>query len=277
MERLDANMPRLSLVLATATTGLSVWGTAHPFVRLALAVLLLVLPGLALTAALLPRRRLDGPERVLYSLVATVALTMLTGLFLNVTLMGMDMGAWALLLLAITAAAALFAWLRRPAVAARGAVTPHDGRRSAGAGPGSLNLAQVSLFCLAAVIVGLALAISRVPAAAEGYGGYSMLSIRPAGEPGAWQVAVESSEFAESTFSLSVAVGDEVVFVSPAFSLAPHASWEQLIDVAPYQGKPGPLVVSLYRSGERGVYRQVVVRNALRSTSERSPSRLEGN
>jgi hypothetical protein len=139
---------------------------------------------------------------------------------------------------------------------------------------------------MSAVMLGLALAVARVPAPAAGHAGYSLLWVLPAAEsqaesrsgsqPGSqaaddpapvWRIGVDSSEFGPATYSLAVALDGEIVYLSPDFTLAPHERWQTEIDLAPYAGAGGPLEVRLYRSDAPGVvYRHVVVRQPLGGT-----------
>lgn len=259
MGRLHISAPQLIAVLALATMLLSLWGAANPLVRGALIVLLLVLLGSVLTAAIFPGRRLDGAERLLYVLVSSIAAIAMTGLLLNFTPWKLESGAWTVLLAAVTAGAGLIVWTHR--VRGKQAVT----ERKPGLEP--LNLPQVSLFGLSAVILGLALSIARVPAPADSYQGYSLLSILPASEAGlaAWQINVGNKEFSPTTYSLAVSLDDEIVYLAPDFTLAPHQQWQTQVDLSSYGRTEGTLEARLYRSDAPGVvYRQVLIREALR-------------
>ena len=261
MHRLHGKTPQLIAALATATMLLSLWGTANLLVRGVLLVLMLLLLGLVLAAALFAGEPLGGAERTLYALVASISVIALTGLVMNSTPWGMDSLAWGALLALVTVAAALLARLRRASPLAKPAPqTLPDGE--------PLNLAQVSLFSLSAVIITLALTIARSPAPAEGYAGYSLLSIVPASGAAAssWQIRVDSQEFFPTTYSLAVALDDEVVYVSPNFTLAPQGQWQMVVDLPAYGRTQGELEARLYRSDDPGVvYRRVLVREALRS------------
>src|SRR3954468_21171576 len=72
----------------------------------------LVLPGLALTAALFPTGALDVAERLLFSLGLSLAITALGGLVLQLTPWGLRPASWALLLGLVTLAAGAAAFLR---------------------------------------------------------------------------------------------------------------------------------------------------------------------
>lgn len=276
MRRLHLSAPQLIGLLVAATALLSLWGTAAWLVRAGLVALLLVLPGVALTAALFGggrldatgcpdgAGRLDGAERLLYVLIAGVAAVALTGLLLNITPWGLDRLAWAALLVLVTAVAGLVAWRRKPRASKGAPVAPPAVE--------PLNLAQVSLFGMSAVMLGLALAVARVPAPAAGHAGYSLLWVLPAEESAAqdqpapvWEIGVDSSEFAPATYSVAVSLGDQIVYLSPGFTLAPHERWQTEVDLSPYAGSDGPLEARLYRSGAPGVvYRHVLVREPLR-------------
>jgi hypothetical protein len=258
MGRLHVNAPQLIAFLLAATTLFSLWGAANTLVRGALVALLLPLLGLVLTAAIFPGQRLGGPERLLYALTASIAAIALTGLVLDMTPWGLESIVWTVLLAALTAIAGLVAWLRRPQREKPLA------KRSPGLEP--LNLPQASLFGLSAVMLGLAVLIARVPASADGYQGYSMLSILPAAaDTAAWRISVDSKEFSPTTYSLVVYLDDEIVYLSPNFTLAPHGHWQTQVDLSPYAGAEGGLAARLYRSDAPGVvYRQVLIREPLR-------------
>src|SRR5947209_13497361 len=75
--------------------------------------LVLLLPGYALTSALLPRQTLGIAERLLLSLGLSLTIVILGGLVLNQTPFGLAKSSWAVLLTGITLSACIVAFIRR--------------------------------------------------------------------------------------------------------------------------------------------------------------------
>src|SRR5258708_19924598 len=71
-------------------------------IRILTLPLVLVLPGYALTAALLPNRSLGVAERLMFSLGLSLAVVILGGLALNWTPFGLRAISWAVLLAGLT-------------------------------------------------------------------------------------------------------------------------------------------------------------------------------
>src|SRR5438477_895611 len=114
-------MYRKSLDLALAVglaiaASLSIVLGLSPILRLVLSVLLvLVLPGFALTAALFPHRSLAAPERVLFTFGLSLTVSVLGGLVLNFTPWGIEPKSWAVFLACITVASGAVGVTRRTA------------------------------------------------------------------------------------------------------------------------------------------------------------------
>ena len=86
------------------------WGLADSPLRVALGIALaLFLPGYAMSQALFPARRLALSETVLLSVGLSFAISILGGLILNLTPLGMNTNSWAILLGGTTLVACLAA------------------------------------------------------------------------------------------------------------------------------------------------------------------------
>src|SRR5260370_189481 len=101
-----------------------VWVLLHssvPVVGIILALpLVLVLPGYTLTEVLFRKRSLNAPERLVLSLGLSLAIDVLSGLFLNVLLVGLQATSWAVLLGLLTVGFSLLAPSLRRGVHASG-------------------------------------------------------------------------------------------------------------------------------------------------------------
>ena len=117
--------------LAIAAAGLALLHGV-PFISVAALLLVFVLPGIAVVAALLPRAVLGTWEAAVLSIGVSLALVIGTGLVLNLAPGGLDPTLWTILLAAITVAAAVVAMIREELapLAGRQSQSP-DGRPSA--------------------------------------------------------------------------------------------------------------------------------------------------
>src|SRR5258708_13454543 len=104
----------LDLIAAVIIAVLNVvWVLLHssaPVVGIILAFpLVLVLPGYTLTEVLFRKRSLNAPERLVLSLGLSLAIDVLSGLFLNVLPVGLQPTSWAVLLGLLTVEFSLLA------------------------------------------------------------------------------------------------------------------------------------------------------------------------
>jgi hypothetical protein len=115
-KQLTGPVPRWTLALASCLAvacGAIVASVDAPAPRIvAAALLVLLLPGFALTACAFPVRRLDSVELLLSSLACSIVVGALGGLLLDVLPGHMDRLAWAVLLVAVTLLAAIGSLVR---------------------------------------------------------------------------------------------------------------------------------------------------------------------
>src|SRR5438876_5147113 len=142
-------------------------------IRIVTLPLVLVLPGYALTSALLPAHSLGAAERLVFSLGLSLIIVILGGLALNWTPFGLNTGSWAVLLGGITLIASAVALVRR-----RGQnISASAWLRVVDVG---LNFRQGLLLGLAAIVVCGAVAVSYLGAARQPFPGFTQLWILPA-------------------------------------------------------------------------------------------------
>src|SRR5436190_734931 len=104
----------LACACATAAPVVVLVDGVDPLLRLLIALpMVVIVPGYALMAATLPGPSLSGVERLVLSIGTSMAMTVLGGLFLNVTPWGLQPVTWVCLLSGLTMAAAAAAIKRR--------------------------------------------------------------------------------------------------------------------------------------------------------------------
>ena len=176
-------------------------------------LLVLVLPGYALTAALLPRRSLGRPELALCALGLSLAVAALGGLLLNVA-GHLSRPAWDILLTAVTIACCAIAGRRRtgddtsgqvpgtvrPALSWRGLSWRGLSRR------GLSKRSAVALLLASATVAVTGLALAIAVQAATFQGPPLALSLKPMGSRQV-QIAVSSGAAQQTGLSLVVHAG----------------------------------------------------------------------
>lgn len=221
-------------------------GSALELVRfVAGAVLVLWLPGYALTAALFRRDDLGGVERTLITLGSSISLAILIGFGLNLSGLPLTPGTWAIGLVVVTLVAGASAWLRpshRPAL-------PRPVVRLTRPTRGSL------LFAMAALLVVSALGLSRIGAEEQPQTGFTELSMTPVnGE--AVRVAVQNEESETLTYRVLLRTATDVIAEWPTVQLGPGQGWEMQVPL-PLSQRPG-VELLLYRADAPDeVYRRV--------------------
>jgi hypothetical protein len=210
------------------------------------ALLVLVLPGLALTELLFAPGALDRPRRALLVPALSVSVAIVTGVSLAAADVRLDRESWAAALgavaVAISLAAALHPGRRRRTQSFRLRVT----RRA-----NALTVAGILLAAAAAA----ALAISVRPVGAEHVAGYATLGLVPA-PTGGFGLSVRSVELRRTRFAVVVrAQPSERVLLRRTLVLDPNETWSAHVAQPP---GTGTLVADLERGG-RPAYRRVHV------------------
>lgn len=216
-------------------------------------LLVFILPGYVILAALFPHQSFDGPEQLVFVLVTSIATTVLGGLLLHVTPGGIHLHSWMVLMLSSTGLGTVVAWFRR-------------GQQPGMAKPKAkvnLNFAQGVLLAHAIVILTLALVIGFTPAAKAGFQGYSLLWVLPdtAAQPAGIRVGVRSMEFAPTRYRLVVKADQKLAYEWAVIELDPKQQWETQVVLPAEQLQRGAVEAELYRLDQPNtVYRHVVLR-----------------
>lgn len=214
-------------------------------------LLVLVLPGWATGAALLPSRSVGTAERAILTVGGSLVLSTLGGFLLNWTPWGLRPATWAAFLAVVTIVAALIALARRGAAEL----------------PAPLRVAlppwrQSLLLGLAAVTVVGAFAVATVGATRQTQG-FTQLWLLPS-PPGSTtaRLGVASSELTTVTYRLQLEQGGKVLQQWPAIRLAPGQRWQTSIAApvrAPSTSEESVTAV-LYRGAQASEpYRHVLV------------------
>jgi uncharacterized protein DUF1616 len=211
--------------------------------------LLLLLPGVALAAALFPRTRLDRARRLLLQLGLSLAVAILGALLLELTV-GLRRSSWVVLLALVTCAAVAVSI-----------------RRGAGHAPGTfqvphIRFAEAAMFCLAIALVTATLVFARTPLAAKHVQGYTALSMLPmhAGSR-VVHVQISSSELRPLRYRLELYAGRRRLEVRRV-ALVPGQQWQTSLQLTPNESAGVKWIrARLYRADHRhAIYRSVWVR-----------------
>jgi uncharacterized membrane protein len=236
-------------VFAALAMTLTLQAPAGSLARLLVTLpLALFLPGYALIAAMFPGRTLGFAERLLFSVGLSLTLTVLGGLVLYWTSLGVRPVAWAVLLGNITLLAALIAlvrsWRRPLESMALVRLRPLQG-------------AQLLLALL--LVVG-ALQLARDGAAARRDAGFTQLWMLPAGvsQAGSVRLGISNYEAQAMRYRLRVSAGTMVLGEWQQVALAPDQQWEAQLALPAQTGTP-TIEATLYRlDAPETVYRRVV-------------------
>lgn len=210
------------------------------------ALLVLVLPGLALTELLFAPGSLDGPRRMLLVPALSISVAIVVGLVLAAAHVRLERESWAAALGAVAVVTSL-------------AATLHPGRRRRAS---RLRL-QVTRRANALVVAGtflaaaaaVALVVSVRPVGAEHVAGYATLGLVPA-RTGGFELTVRSVELQRARFVVVVrAQPSEHVLLRRTLVLDPNGAWSSHVE---QPRGTGMLVADLGR-GAQPAYRSVHV------------------
>jgi uncharacterized membrane protein len=260
-------------------------------VRVVVALLFLILPGYALTLALLPPGTLDASRRTAVALGSGVGLTAVGGLLLNQLRLGLGGPAWVLLIavtvtLCIWAAiarghvarptSAMLQWWRELGRATR--LTSAIAATMGGRSPGRGAYAALS-FSMAIVLAIVAFWVARNGAIEQDRAQPFTEFWAVVGQPGDGDLTfgITSHELAPTDYSVRVVSAD----LSVAFdrvSLEPGQSWKTTVKVpmlpppasgvvAPGAPTPAPILrvplrALLFRAGASTPYRELSIHGA---------------
>jgi len=223
-----------------------------------LAPLVLGVCGDAILAALLPDRRLQGAERVVYAVALSLAATTLAGIAVQLVF-ELDRTAWAVLLVVVTVAAALLALWRRQ----RGRAE----QLNADERPGGRRLALPGVLSTLAVVAALGIAVAAVSISSAGAkrerDGYRFTALwaqpvdRASGAGAAVTIGVDNHQGATARYRLVVAQGGTTI-AKRTLQLPDASRWRLRVPVAPIAATD-PVSATLHREGE--IYRRVYLEN----------------
>ncbi len=223
-----------------------------PVLRAVCSILLvLVLPGYALAAALLPGRFLDLPQRILFSLGLSLVVAVLTGLILNQLNQPLQLNTWDVVLAVFTIIMALVAaWRKRSLGAQPAAGYPYRFRPSWREG---------LLLVLALLVAGAALQLARLPTSNPSVSGYTMLWIVPASDgTNQVRVGVDSQEFTPTRYNLQVLNNGRLLQQWTDVAVEPGNTWQTSIGITTTAPLTNTIEARLYRSDQPDqVYRHV--------------------
>jgi hypothetical protein len=216
-------------------------------------LLVFVLPGHALTAALFPAEDLRLSERVLMAVGLSLVVSVLSALLLNLISAGLQASSWAVLLSVITVAALIPAshrqpWRKRSTLKLREAV------REVG------DLRSSLLFGAALLIAGAAIVMSWNGARTlDARYTFTQMWIQPTGSTDrAAEVHVRNMERQPLEYRLVLTAGSAQVGQPSSFRLQPGQEWRSVATLPPRPLVGDRVVAALYRQDEPGnVYRRV--------------------
>jgi hypothetical protein len=213
-------------------------------------VLVLLLPGFAITAATFAGRRLDTAERLLFSLGLSLAIGALGGIVLNGLPFGLGTASWTILLGGITLAAGTV-WLvrrRRPLI-----VSMDQSARA-------LKTRGRLLLALAVAVVMAAWGIAVVAAAEQPSSGFSQLWMLPTGaaDHPLLLLGMKSTETRPTRYTLDLVQGGVILSEWHSADVAPGQEWHVTTAVPTGLKTSGTVEARLYRTDAPDVvYRRV--------------------
>lgn len=249
----------LDIIVALIITGLSViWTLLHatiPVIGIILALpLVLVIPGYTLTEALFRKRSLNAFEHLVFSLGLSLAIDILSGLFLNVLPIGLQATSWVMLLGLLILVFSLLAVYFRRGVSMSGESRGRPLKFR-------LNIYQGILFGLAILITILSFVYSGIGVIGQPHPGFTQLWMLPEvqiGKSCAVRLGVRSFEATSVMYHLTITMNGDQVAIPSSVLLAPQEEWDRLVPIASRATDEIYVEVRLYRLDKpETVYREV--------------------
>ena len=217
-------------------------------------IVVLLVPGYAISLAALPARTLGFWERVALSLGLSIAVAAFSGLVLTWTPFGLRAMTWLAALGTVTLAAT---WLARWRLSLIPSSAPlHNGE---GTATGEGTRAHVPLLIgLATLIAGGAVAVAYVGVLDEVQPGYTELWLLPQPTTGAHaiQVGVKNMELRPMRYRLVVELANRPIEQWSPIELQPGQSWQATADLLASPKADAPVQAFLYQLGApQTVYR----------------------
>jgi uncharacterized membrane protein len=238
------------LALGLAFTGLN-QGAVRVVFGLPLA---LFVPGYALTTAFLPSLAQAFPNRLMYALGVSLAVTILTGLLLNLTAEGLTGVLWTGVLGSVSLAAGVAALLRRW----REMRDEDDIRQPVF----RLRPTHAAMLAAAALLIVGAVTITRTAAIGEAHPGFTQLWLTPF-YPSSEQyleIGLHNFENEPVEYRVQFRIGDHVIDEWSPVRLQPNELWQKVMRVneEPLQGERAEVVVYRLDDPEQ-VYRHATL------------------
>lgn len=235
----------------TAFTVAAIFETGGLVRGLMSVLLVFVLPGRALLAAWFPHRLAQTPENILLTIIASIAVTTIGGLLLNLLPVGLVTQTWVMWLGGVAAINTVIALLR--ALRAPGEV--------AAGNAAILRPAQALLMVAAVVIVVGGMVVARGGALSQPRAGFTQLWMLPASTADAISIGVRNEEGVPVTYRLVVRQGEATIQDRDAILIEPAQSWSLTVPL-PLEtlGAELPIEARLYRTDQpNSVYRSVTL------------------
>jgi uncharacterized membrane protein len=224
----------VALLGAAAGLALATPTVPTPLRALAAGALAFVLPGLALSLALLSRAGLMRSERIAVTVGSSLSSAIVAAFVLHFLPMGLTAGTWATLLGALTIICGLVGWLRADRQPGPVALVPTVDPAPVGARPAVVRPALVSLTSLATlaaagVLAALALTLARGGVALGPTTAFTELWMLPQEGGAAVRVGVANHEGRAETYRLEVTVDGRPLGGSNMIPLANGGATDQLV------------------------------------------------
>jgi uncharacterized membrane protein len=201
--------------------------------------LALFVPGYALTTAFLPSLAQAFPNRLMYAIGLSLAVTILTGLLLNLTSEGLTGVLWTGVLGSISLAAGVagLLWRWRESPDAR------DTRQRVF----TLRPTHAAMLSVAALLVVSAITITRSAAVGEAHPGFTQLWLTPF-YPASEQyleIGLHSVENEPVEYRVQFRIGETVIDEWASVRLQPDELWQKVVRVndEPLRGERAEVVV----------------------------------
>jgi uncharacterized membrane protein len=221
-------------------------------------LLVFVLPGAVIVAALFPAPALGRLETALLVVGSSIAATILAGLLLNLTHIGVELRPLALLLAVVVAFFGFLAGLRAPH-----RIHPVD------TVPGAKRSRRpLVLFALAGLVSTGAIGLAIWGATAQPAIRFTELWAIPAAGSDTVVIGIRNMENATRTYTLQVSAGGQPVGSWPIADLAAGATWTRSLTVtSPTTDADRVVNVTLFVAGTDAPYREVrLARGPIRTT-----------
>lgn len=251
-----ANHSLALMVLAGCGTALLIWlAPASTVVHLILGLLLvLILPGYALTELLFAKGQLTRTERLLYTVVGSITVATLGALVLNQLPGGVQTSGWIGLLVGVTLLGTLLGALKRQPTATA-PVTRLPRLR--------ISFNQLLVLAIAVGVAGIAVKTAQTPTSPQGLTGYTLLWMLPADDSSRLALGISNQEFAPTAYKLQVKVDQQLAQEWSNLRLAVNGRWAAELAVPATAVAGHEITAELYRLDQPDqLYRHVVLRPA---------------